>query len=111
MVPPKRRGRPKKRPFSASYVNYLKSEKWAAKKRAYYARYGKNCKACGTIRGTIELHHAHGYDRMGRERLSELKSMCKPCHKEIHDRHRRAGRREDISIVTERYIAEKRKGR
>ena len=110
MVPPKRRGRPKKRPFSASYVNYLKSEKWAAKKRAYYARHGRVCRACRTTQGVIELHHLT-YDRLGREHMKDLISLCKPCHRECHSLHRRAGRKEDIRTVTNRYIANKRKGK
>lgn len=89
------------------YNKYLKSPQWAAKRELYFKSFGKYCKACGTTRGPIQLHHLT-YDRLGRERLRDLISLCAKCHQEVETLYRRAGRK-DRMLVTLVYIKGKRK--
>ena len=63
---------------SARYVNYMRSATWASRKRAYYARHGRRCRACGTTRN-IELHHL-SYRHLCHEPDRDLMALCKRHH-------------------------------
>lgn len=88
------------------YHKYLKSPQWAAKRELYFSRFGRYCKACGTAYGPIQLHHMT-YDRLGRERLSDLVALCSKCHREVETLYRRAGRSDRI-LITLTYIKQRR---
>jgi 5-methylcytosine-specific restriction endonuclease McrA len=64
------------------YNQYIKGPRWAAKREAWFNAFGKYCRACGTAYGPIQLHHMT-YDRLGRERMSDLVALCANCHKEV----------------------------
>lgn len=72
----------------------------------YFAQNGRKCQACGKIGGHIVVHHV-SYDNFMREPMRDLVGLCNPCHVEVHRRHR-AGVRQDLRMVTMRYIMEKR---
>lgn len=44
------------------------------------------CQDCGKPSSTLEVHHLN-YERFGRERMSDLRVLCVPCHK-IADKKR-----------------------
>jgi 5-methylcytosine-specific restriction endonuclease McrA len=67
---------------SFSYVDYLKSDKWLAKRRAVLERDGGICQAC-LIRAATQIHHKT-YKRVGDEALFDLVAVCAPCHEKIH---------------------------
>lgn len=89
------------------YHKYLKSPRWAAKRELYFSAHGKYCKACGTSFGPIQLHHLT-YDRLGRERLSDLVSLCAKCHREVEALYRKSGRGDRV-VITLAYIKAKRR--
>lgn len=61
------------------YDEYMRSTRWrniasAMKKHANYL-----CAHCKQSSTTLEVHHLT-YERFGRERMSDLVVLCKPCH-------------------------------
>lgn len=85
----------------------MRSDQWKRKRERYFKLKGRYCRACLTRAGTLEVHHL-SYDRLKRERLSDLVALCKPCHREVHKIHRKSGRRYHIKDVTVKYIKSKR---
>lgn len=67
---------------SAYYRLYLKSKAWQNIRNIMIAKY-KLCQVCGGT-DVLQCHHLT-YERLGRERLSDLKLLCKECHKEVND--------------------------
>jgi hypothetical protein len=88
-----------------SYHKYIQSEKWKIKREAYFAARGRYCKACRST-SNIKIHHM-SYANFGNEPLSDLVSLCNPCHVEVHRLHRKAGRKADLRLVTLKYIKDK----
>lgn len=64
------------------YREYIRSELWEQRKAWYYRQRPKECWVCGITKG-IHLHHA-SYDRLGKERLSDLVPLCDKHHNEFH---------------------------
>jgi len=69
-----------------NYEKYIESVRWrnisdAMKKHANYT-----CARCNTRTTVLEVHHKN-YDRLGKERMSDLEVLCIPCHN-IADRKR-----------------------
>lgn len=65
------------------YREYLKSEKWEAKRRMVMTRDRNLCQGCLTAEAT-QVHHKT-YDRVFDEPLFDLVAICKDCHEKIHD--------------------------
>jgi len=65
----------------AKYDAYLKTEKWAWKRKAVLERDGYLCQACRTRRA-VQVHHLT-YEHLGDEPLFELVAVCVPCHERI----------------------------
>jgi 5-methylcytosine-specific restriction endonuclease McrA len=89
------------------YNKYITGPRWAAKREAWFNAFGKWCRACKTTYGPIQLHHMT-YDRLGRERMSDLVALCNKCHREVEALYRRSGR-VDRTAITLAYIKAKRK--
>lgn len=65
-----------------SYPHYLRSARWADKRREYQeSGLPQDC-FCGETEG-IQLHHMT-YERVGEELLTDLTPVCPPCHAMIH---------------------------
>ena len=72
----------------ATYKGYMASKKWKESKARYWAsRCPKTCYGCGisgTIHAPLDLHH-RTYRRMwGKEHLTDLVPVCRPCHDRVH---------------------------
>jgi len=91
------------------YNQYIKGPRWAAKREAWFNAFGKYCRACGTAHGPIQLHHMT-YDRLGRERMSDLVALCANCHKEVEILYRRAGGM-DRMLITLTFIKARKRNR
>ena|SRR4030067_1418798 len=76
------------------YVEYLKSEHWKETRRRFFERsqrvlmmrrkYGRIvCEFCKKF-GKFNLHHKT-YERLGRERTTDLIILCDDCHLEVHE--------------------------
>lgn len=71
------------------YERYITSAHWDARKSAYFNKFEKRCRACGS-RNDMQLHHA-SYKRMGRELDADLVPLCQTCHSLVHQYHRDVG--------------------
>ncbi len=63
------------------YADYMQSECWTDKSRAYRAMVGR-CENCGATSG-LSVHHRH-YRTLGRERPEDLIVLCSDCHQARH---------------------------
>jgi len=63
------------------YKEYINSLQWAMKRAQRLEMDGRICQDC---KG--EAHHVHHitYDRLGRENMNDLVSLCSSCHKRRH---------------------------
>jgi 5-methylcytosine-specific restriction endonuclease McrA len=73
-----------KRNGEVHYARYLRSEPWAKKRRLVLARDGYQCQKCQSGRD-LHVHHKT-YERLGREKLQDLLTLCEPCHMRHHNR-------------------------
>jgi hypothetical protein len=69
-----------------NYFDFLKSDRWAELRFQAFDRDKWKCKSCGA--GAKVVHHLV-YTRWGEEDLSNLVSMCKGCHEELHEARRK----------------------
>jgi len=63
------------------YSAYLRSPKWALKRKQALARSENKCERCGLSKWTVklEVHHLT-YERLGHEDLDDLQVLCEDCH-------------------------------
>lgn len=66
-----------------NYYDYIKSDKWKAKRLECLKRDNFQCQKCGTAKNLV-IHH-WTYDRLGNEDLGDIVTLCKDCHKKIHE--------------------------
>ena len=68
----------------SSYAEYLGSPHWQAVRNQYRAsKLPQTCVVCHDQ--NVDLHH-RTYKRLGRERLTDLVTLCRSHHEAIHDR-------------------------
>jgi hypothetical protein len=66
------------------YKLYLRSPEWAEVKRRYRSsKLPQTCVVCGSKK--VDLHHKT-YERLGKERLTDLVPLCRSHHKWLHRR-------------------------
>jgi 5-methylcytosine-specific restriction endonuclease McrA len=65
------------------YYEYIQSEAWDKKRRARLKKDGYRCGDCGVSGLPLQVHHKT-YIRLGNERMGDLVSLCKYCHKNRH---------------------------
>lgn len=74
------------------YAEYLKSEEWEFSREQKYLFHGEKdefgrfrCEECSLYfhRCRLEVHHVT-YERIGRERLGDLRILCESCHGTQH---------------------------
>jgi hypothetical protein len=63
---------------SFDYHRYMASREWALKRKEVRKRSGGTCERCHRAR-MQQVHHLT-YERTGRELLSDLMGVCRPCH-------------------------------
>ncbi len=68
--------------WRAWYNAYLQTPEWQAIRVKVLRRDRGICQGCGEA-GATQVHHLT-YDRVGREMLFDLVSVCRPCHLAIH---------------------------
>lgn len=65
-----------------TYAQYLDTDHWQTMRRLALEAADHACQLCG---GTDELDvHHRSYERVGRERLTDLVALCEPCHERHH---------------------------
>lgn len=72
-------------PRKFNYQAYLRSEKWNQKRKAVLKRDNYKCQLNYRHTGRLELHHKT-YERIGKERLSDLITLCSDCHRKHHNK-------------------------
>jgi hypothetical protein len=69
------------------YNEYIKSSGWIAKAQAAKQRAGQKCQLCGAKRKDVQLDtHHNTYQRLGREKNTDLLVLCHPCHMRHEDK-------------------------
>lgn len=92
--------------LSQEYIDYIKSPEWQKKRQACFAYHGKRCKACGSVRPPIHVHHMD-YTRLGKESVRfDLIPLCMPCHRSVTKIYR-SNRRRGLRRVTMEYVRAK----
>lgn len=89
------------------YREYLKSDRWKAKRQEVFAYYGKRCYACRKQAKVLHVHHMD-YSRLGNEPVTDLIPLCVPCHKSLTKIYKR-NRRRGLRRVTMEFVKAKRK--
>lgn len=69
---------------STAYQRYLASPEWRAKRRQRLGIDSFKCARCESDE-QLEVHHLT-YDRLGSERMDDLLTLCRICHKKDHGR-------------------------
>lgn len=67
------------------YEEYLQSPHWHAVRDRALAYAEHKCQLCYSAKD-LQVHH-RTYERVGKERPSDLTVLCKACHEKHHDRH------------------------
>jgi 5-methylcytosine-specific restriction endonuclease McrA len=70
-----------------TYQEYLRTRHWRLIKARYRKRYKYACVECRSRENGLQLHHLT-YERIGRERDSDLIYLCHDCHVKEHKRLR-----------------------
>lgn len=79
---------PKSHAPSYLYVNkqtYLASNEWQVLRKSTLKRDLYTCQSCGVTDVPLEVHHLT-YQRLGKERPSDVVSLCRICHQSLHDK-------------------------
>jgi len=66
------------------YRKYLKTEAWQIIRNKALVRDLCLCQECGSKK-RLEVHHLT-YKRVGKELLSDLKTLCRKCHLKQHNK-------------------------
>lgn len=68
-----------------TYDSYMRSKAWKQKRAAKLKSVGHRCENI-TCRSPLNLEcHHKTYDRLGREKMSDLRVLCFNCHMDAHD--------------------------
>jgi 5-methylcytosine-specific restriction endonuclease McrA len=70
--------------INVTHRQYLDSPAWRKKRSERLAVDGEKCFRCKATDG-LQVHHIT-YERLGRERMSDLLTLCGDCHKRDHGR-------------------------
>ena len=65
-----------------NYGEYIQSAAWRRKADSAKRRAGYKCQVCGSVE-RLEVHH-NCYDRLGRERNTDIVCLCRRCHQAYH---------------------------
>jgi 5-methylcytosine-specific restriction endonuclease McrA len=93
LLPGSSRWRLPPRPWHTEfYTRYIGGPLWRTMRQRALARYGSRCQECGRD-GPVQVHHVT-YERLGHERLEDLRVLCTWCHRRADgERRARAARR------------------
>ena len=65
-----------------NYQEYLNTKHWQKVRKRALKRAAYHCQVCGQ-RTVLSVHH-NNYDRIKRERMSDVVVLCKDCHALYH---------------------------
>jgi len=64
------------------YNDYLKSDQWKMMRAGLIYIRGSKCENCGNTE-KLEIHHLN-YNNIFKEKMSDLKILCRDCHRKEH---------------------------
>ena len=73
------------RPLFCDYQDYINSDNWQRKRNERLALDRKQCVLCFSLTN-LHVHHVT-YERLFKEKMSDLMTVCKSCHEVIHNRN------------------------
>lgn len=73
------------REFKEKKQAYLQSNRWRSKRLERLAIDGYRCQSCRAT-GALEVHHKT-YRNLEHEPMSDLISLCRKCHQDVHDKY------------------------
>lgn len=65
---------------SPEYRRYIESAEWRLTRYRALKAARWMCSSCGRSGLPLEVHHRH-YETLGNERLSDLRVLCRRCHR------------------------------
>jgi hypothetical protein len=69
---------------SPEYRAVMGSAGWRRRRGQVLHRQGGRCAVPGCTQRAVDVHHAEGYARLGRESLDELLGVCERHHRQLH---------------------------
>jgi hypothetical protein len=77
-----------RRRHSLLYTTYLRSPLWRLRRRIWILQAHGRCENCRRRRRPLTIHH-RTYTRLGHEHRSDIRVLCRQCHRIHHSpRHR-----------------------
>jgi 5-methylcytosine-specific restriction endonuclease McrA len=67
-------------------VTYLASRQWKDLRIQVLKRDNFQCRKCQVANVPFEIHHIT-YIRLGNEELSDLVTLCRSCHQQVHNKY------------------------
>jgi 5-methylcytosine-specific restriction endonuclease McrA len=67
---------------SSTYEVFLATNYWRNLRERAFEELGRSCRRCGQTE-FLHVHHKT-YERLGRERISDLEVLCRRCHQTKH---------------------------
>lgn len=62
-----------------NYLDFMNTEEWQQIRELVLARAHNKCEDCGAD-GPLDVHHKTYRNFGGKEQLSDLVAVCRPCH-------------------------------
>ena len=85
--------------FHAAYSAYLKSAQWKNIRRLLIQQSNGVCARCGHGSPELEIHHKT-YERLGKERMTDLEVLCRTCHKLADEERAQQGKKRSQAALT-----------
>jgi 5-methylcytosine-specific restriction endonuclease McrA len=88
------------------YEKHIRSARWRNIRRDVLRLRGNTCERCMEPQApsSLEVHHVT-YERLGRERMSDLRVLCRDCHAMEDLKRAAAGRRRASEALAEARLA------
>jgi hypothetical protein len=86
--------------WRARYEAYIKSPEWRARRAQLFKVRLHKCERCGRMGPSIKLEvHHRTYERLERERDSDLEILCEECHGKADIERASAGRAKSAAAL------------
>ena len=89
--------------IALDYEAYLQTNHWRTLRKQIYDDRNQKCQKCKKVISDYHVHHVT-YERIGKERKSDLKLFCYKCHEKVHlkkDKNRtKASSKKRLTIAT-----------
>jgi 5-methylcytosine-specific restriction endonuclease McrA len=76
---------------AVSYQEYLHTDHWGSIRRNALEAADRRCQLCNATDQILDVHH-RTYERLGKEKLSDLIVLCRSCHERHHLRAEGGGK-------------------